>query len=183
MAKSQGTEAADALGTIRAERLQLLDSASRATEPLLAARRQKNSRHRSYHNPSRHLPTESPLPQAPNLRPTSRRSDQSKRLLESAARFKKPYLFQDESRFGQQETTTNVWAEQGSRPTAIRQTEYQYLWVLGAVCPETGHAEGSPWETAGPHIGWIKQFIAAHWPPPVVSIHPSRSFAARRVRH
>ena len=50
--------------------------------------------------------------------------------------------FQDESRFGQQGTTTNVWAERGSRPTAIRQTEYEYLWVLGAVCPETGHAEG-----------------------------------------
>ena len=50
--------------------------------------------------------------------------------------------FQDESRFGQQGTTTNVWAERGSRPTAVRQTEYQYLWVLGAVCPETGHAEG-----------------------------------------
>ena len=50
--------------------------------------------------------------------------------------------FQDEARFGQQGTTTNVWAERGSRPIAIRQTEYQYLWVLGAVCPETGHAEG-----------------------------------------
>lgn len=25
---------------------------------------------------------------------------------------------------------------------AVRQTEYQYLWVVGAVCPETGHAEG-----------------------------------------
>jgi transposase len=49
---------------------------------------------------------------------------------------------QDESRFGQQGTTTNVWAKKGSRPTAIRQTEYEYLWVLGAVCPETGHAEG-----------------------------------------
>lgn len=50
--------------------------------------------------------------------------------------------FQDESRFGQQGTTTNVWAKKGSRPTAVRQTEYQYLWVLGTVCPETGHAEG-----------------------------------------
>jgi transposase len=50
--------------------------------------------------------------------------------------------FQDESRFGQQGTTTNVWAQRGSRPTAVRQTEYQYLWVIGAVCPETGHAEG-----------------------------------------
>lgn len=50
--------------------------------------------------------------------------------------------FQDESRFGQQGTNTNVWAEKGSRPTAVRQTEYQYLWVIGAACPETGHAEG-----------------------------------------
>jgi transposase len=50
--------------------------------------------------------------------------------------------FQDESRFGQQGTNTSVWAKKGSRPTAVRQTEYQYLWVLGAVCPETGHAEG-----------------------------------------
>jgi transposase len=50
--------------------------------------------------------------------------------------------FQDESRFGQQGTNTNVWARKGSRPTAVRQTEYAYLWVLGAVCPETGHAEG-----------------------------------------
>ncbi len=50
--------------------------------------------------------------------------------------------FQDESRFGQQGTTTNVWAQRGSRPTAMRQTEYEYLWVMGAVCPETGHAEG-----------------------------------------
>ena len=50
--------------------------------------------------------------------------------------------FQDESRFGQQGTATNVWAKRGSGPTAVRQTEYQYLWVLGAICPETGHAEG-----------------------------------------
>jgi transposase len=50
--------------------------------------------------------------------------------------------WQDESRFGQQGTTTNVWAPSGSRPTAIRQTEYEYLWVIGAVCPETGRAEG-----------------------------------------
>jgi transposase len=50
--------------------------------------------------------------------------------------------FQDESRFGQQGTNTSVWAKKNSRPTAVRQTDYEYLWVLGAVCPETGHAEG-----------------------------------------
>jgi transposase len=51
-------------------------------------------------------------------------------------------FFQDEARFGQQGTTTTLWARRGSRPTAVRQTEYQYLWVLGAVCPETGRGEG-----------------------------------------
>lgn len=51
-------------------------------------------------------------------------------------------FFQDEARFGQQGTTTNVWARTGSRPTAVRQTAYQYLWVSAAVCPETGLAEG-----------------------------------------
>lgn len=52
------------------------------------------------------------------------------------------FYFQDEARFGQQGTITNVWARKGSRPTVVRQTEYEYLWVLGAVCPETGRAEG-----------------------------------------
>jgi transposase len=50
--------------------------------------------------------------------------------------------FEDEARFGQQGTLTHVWARRGTRPTAVRQTEYGYLWVLGAVCPATGHAEG-----------------------------------------
>ena len=50
--------------------------------------------------------------------------------------------FEDESRFGQQGTITNVWARRGTRPTVVRQTEYEYLWVLGVVCPETGKAEG-----------------------------------------
>jgi len=67
------------------------------------------------------------------------------RLAEIAAAHPRQHLrifCQDEARFGQQGTTTNVWAPKGSRPDAIRQTEYEYLWVLGAVCPETGRAEG-----------------------------------------
>ena len=51
-------------------------------------------------------------------------------------------FFQDEARFGQQGTLTRVWAPQGSRPRAVRQTQYDYLWVIGVVCPETGQAEG-----------------------------------------
>lgn len=50
--------------------------------------------------------------------------------------------FEDEARLGQQGTLARVWAPKGSRPFAIRQTEYQYLHVLGAVCPKTGQAEG-----------------------------------------
>jgi len=51
-------------------------------------------------------------------------------------------FFQDEARFGQQGTTTNVWARTGSRPEVVRQTAYKYLWVSAAVCPETGWAAG-----------------------------------------
>jgi len=51
-------------------------------------------------------------------------------------------FFQDEARFGQQGTITRAWAPKGSRPRAVRQTQYEYLWVIGAVCPETGQAEG-----------------------------------------
>ena len=48
-------------------------------------------------------------------------------------------FFQDECRFGQQGTLIRVWAKRGSRPTAVRQTEY--LWVVGAASPQTGQAE------------------------------------------
>jgi len=51
-------------------------------------------------------------------------------------------FFQDESRFGQQGTLTNVWAKTGSRPEVVRQTAYKYVWVSAAVCPETGVSEG-----------------------------------------
>lgn len=51
-------------------------------------------------------------------------------------------FWEDEARFGQQGTITRVWAPTGLRPRAVRQTQYDYLWVIGAVCPETGQAEG-----------------------------------------
>jgi transposase len=50
--------------------------------------------------------------------------------------------FQDEARFGQQGTLTRVWAPIGSRPRAVKQTQYEYLYVLGAVCPQTGKSAG-----------------------------------------
>ena len=46
--------------------------------------------------------------------------------------------FQDEARVGQQGTLTNVWAERGSRPTAVKQTEYEWCYLWAAVNPVTG---------------------------------------------
>ena len=56
--------------------------------------------------------------------------------------------YQDEARFGQHGTLTRVWAKVGSRPPAIRQTQYDYLYVFSAVCPETGDASGLSIEQA-----------------------------------
>jgi transposase len=56
--------------------------------------------------------------------------------------------FEDEARFGQQGTLTRVWARTGSRPTAVRQTQYDFLYVFTAVCPETGDACG----LIAPHV-------------------------------
>jgi transposase len=46
--------------------------------------------------------------------------------------------FQDEARIGQQGTLTTVWAEKGSRPTAVKQTQYEWLYLFAAVKPMTG---------------------------------------------
>jgi len=35
-----------------------------------------------------------------------------------------------------------VWGKRGSRPRALRQTKYEWLYVLGAVCPATGQSVG-----------------------------------------
>lgn len=50
--------------------------------------------------------------------------------------------FQDEARFGQQGTLTRGWARRGRRFTAVRQTRYDWLYVIGATCGRTGHAVG-----------------------------------------
>ena len=49
--------------------------------------------------------------------------------------------FQDEARFGQQNTTTRLWAEKGSRPRAVKQQQFQYAYLFGAICPATGATE------------------------------------------
>ena len=49
--------------------------------------------------------------------------------------------FQDEARFGQRNTTTRVWAEKGTRPRAIQQQQFEYAYLFGAVCINTGETE------------------------------------------
>jgi transposase len=46
--------------------------------------------------------------------------------------------FQDEARVGQQGTLTRVWAGRGSRPAAVKQTEYEWCYLWAAVNPVTG---------------------------------------------
>jgi transposase len=44
----------------------------------------------------------------------------------------------DEARFGQQGTMTRMWARKGSRPTAVKQTRYEWVYLYAAVEPATG---------------------------------------------
>jgi len=46
----------------------------------------------------------------------------------------------DEARFGQQGTLTKVWAPVGSRPTAVKQTKYEWVYLYAAVEPATGES-------------------------------------------
>ena len=50
--------------------------------------------------------------------------------------------FQDEARFGQQNSISRVWAPTGSRPGLIRQQQFEYVYVFGAVCPQQDRAIG-----------------------------------------
>lgn len=50
--------------------------------------------------------------------------------------------FQDEARFGQQNQTTRLWAERGSRPKVVKQQQFEYGYLFGAVCPANGKTEG-----------------------------------------
>jgi transposase len=46
----------------------------------------------------------------------------------------------DEARFGQQGTLTRKWARRGTRPTAVKQTRYEWLYLYAAAEPKTGHS-------------------------------------------
>jgi transposase len=50
--------------------------------------------------------------------------------------------FEDEARFGQQGTLSRLWARKGTRPRAVKQTGYEWVYVLAAVCSRTGETVG-----------------------------------------
>ncbi|MCE9827292.1 IS630 family transposase [Shewanella algae] len=49
--------------------------------------------------------------------------------------------FQDEARFGQQNQMTRLWAKRGSRPRVVKQQQFDYGYLFGAVCPSSGKTE------------------------------------------
>ncbi len=48
--------------------------------------------------------------------------------------------FQDEARIGQKGTLSRTWAIKGSRPRLIRQQQFEYAYIFGGICPESGEA-------------------------------------------
>jgi transposase len=49
-------------------------------------------------------------------------------------------FFMDEARLGQQGTLARVWARTGSRPTAVKQCKYEWVYLYAAVEPATGES-------------------------------------------
>ena len=45
--------------------------------------------------------------------------------------------FQDEARFGQQNTTSKIWAKKSSRPCVVKLQKFLSTHIFGAVCPAT----------------------------------------------
>jgi len=50
--------------------------------------------------------------------------------------------FQDEARVGQRGTVTRTWAAKGTRPRVMRQQQFEYAYIFGAVCPARDEAVG-----------------------------------------
>lgn len=67
------------------------------------------------------------------------------------------WFVQDEARIGQQGTTTRVWAPTGSRPVAVKQTQYEWVYLWGAVEPATGQSVAMI--TPDVNTGRMNQFL------------------------
>jgi len=74
---------------------------------------------------------------------------------------------QDEARFGQKGCLSRVWAPRGSRPTVPLQNEYEWVYLYGAVNPETGEscALVLPWantEMMQLHLNALSAQVGSH---------------------
>jgi len=50
--------------------------------------------------------------------------------------------FQDEARTGHRGTITRLWTEKGTSPRPVRQMQYEFSYIFGAVCPSTSKSVG-----------------------------------------
>ena len=62
---------------------------------------------------------------------------------------------------------TSVWAEKGSRPTAVKQTEYEWAYLFGAVNPLTGQSSALIAPTVNTaymnhHLSFISETVGAN---------------------
>jgi transposase len=76
------------------------------------------------------------------------------------------WWFQDEARIGQQGALTTVWAQTGSRPQRVRQTEYEWVYVYAAVNAVTGASSAMLAPTVNTaymnaHLAFISAQVAA----------------------
>jgi transposase len=64
---------------------------------------------------------------------------------------------EDEARIGQQGTLTSVWARRGSRPVAVKQTAYEWVYLWAAVNLLTG--ESSALLTPTVNTLWMNAYL------------------------
>jgi transposase len=67
--------------------------------------------------------------------------------------------FQDEARIGQRGTVTRIWARRGTRPRVIRQQQFEYAYIFGAVCPKKDRSVGLVLPTIG--MGCMQKHLEA----------------------
>jgi transposase len=72
-------------------------------------------------------------------------------LMHKAGRGRVRVMWMDEARIGQQGTLTTMWAPKGSRPTAVKQTKYDWVYLYAAVEPATGFSSA----LLAPHVNTV----------------------------
>lgn len=71
--------------------------------------------------------------------------------MHKAGRGRVRVMWMDEARIGQQGTLTTMWAPKGSRPTAVKQTKYDWVYLYAAVEPATGFSSA----LLAPHVNTV----------------------------